>query len=75
MRYKNSIITNKNASIGELGSARIKTPKIFNYVNPNNEISALSRNRTKNYSIQKNEYIDEFPFFKENAILNDYLSL
>jgi hypothetical protein len=75
MRYKNSIITNKNASIGELGSARIKTPKIFSYVNPNNEISALSRNRTKNYSIQKNEYIDEFPFFKENAILNDYLSL
>ena len=75
MRYKNSIIINKNASIGELGSARIKTPKIFSYVNPNNEISALSRNRTKNYSIQKNEYIDEFPFFKENAILNDYLSL
>ena len=75
MRYKNSIIINKNASIGELGNARIKTPKIFSYVNPNNEISALSRNRTKNYSIQKNEYIDEFPFFKENAILNDYLSL
>ena len=75
MRYKNSIITNKNASIGEIGSARIKTPKIFNFVNPNNEISALSINRTKkNYSIQKNEYIDEFPFFKENAILNDYLS-
>ena len=75
MRYKNSIITNKNASIGEIGSARIKTPKIFNFVNPNNEISALSINRTKkNYSIQKNEYIDEFPFFKENAILNDYLN-
>ena len=74
MRYKNSIITNKNASIGELGSARIKTPNIFSFVNPNNEISALCRNRTKNFSIQKNEYIDEFPFFKENDILKDYLS-
>lgn len=74
MKYKNSIISNKNSSIGELGSARIKTPSIFSFVNPNNEISDLSRNRAKNYCMQKKEYIDEFPYFKENEILNDYLS-
>ena len=70
MRYNNSIVNNKNASIGELGSARIKTPNIFSFANSNNEITSLSRN----YSIKKNEYIDKFPFFKENAFLNDYLS-
>jgi len=70
MRYNNSIVNNKNASIGELGSARIKTHNIFSFANSNNEITSLSRN----YSIKKNEYIDEFPFFKENAFLNDYLS-
>lgn len=74
MKYKNSNLTNKNGSIGELGSARIKTPKIFSFVNSNNEMSALSRNRTRNFSIKKSEYIDEFPFLKENAFLNDYLS-
>lgn len=74
MKYKNSIISNKNSSIGELGSARIKTPSIFSFVNPNNEISDLNRNRAKNYCMQKKEYIDEFPYFKENEILNDYLS-